>query len=367
MPLSIVHNDITLLRVDAIVNAANNQLTRGGGVCGAIFSAAGESELAEACARIGYCKTGNAVATGAFRLPTKYIIHTVGPVWQGGNQGEQAMLKACYQNSLVLAKSLKLQSIAFPLISSGIFDYPREQAFSVAVSAIGSFLAEYEMNVLLVLYQEKALDARSTRYEPLNEYIRSRNVSARNDAGTDNCGSMPAPLKSGGVVASAPPCAASPRADAIPSERAETAADSAAKQAAHADLLLVTRRLFSSGLTRALEQTGETFSQRLMRLIDERNMTDPEVYQRANLDRRLFSKIRGNLAYQPSKNTALALAVALRLNLDETADLLRRAGYALSPSSRFDLIVEYFIKKGNFNVYEINEALYAFDESQLGA
>ena len=228
---------------------------------------------------------------------------------------------------------MHLNSVAFPLISSGIFGYPKEQAFSVAVSEISAFLSRQEMNVFLVLYSEKPVDASDARYRPLNDYLQ-KGVFANEESEM--------------AYAAAPVCAAP--------------APHASKKA-----ILNPMRAFSSSLIRALEQKQETFSQRLLRYIRERDLIEPEVYQRANLDRRLFSKIRGNPSYQPSKNTALALCVALRLNLEETEDLLRRAGYALSPSSRFDLIVIYYIKKGNYNIYEINEALYAFDESQLGA
>jgi len=333
LPLQIIHGDITKLSADAIVNAANATLQQGGGVCGAIFAAAGERELAAACDRIGHCAVGEAVATDAFRLNAKAILHTLGPVWRGGESGEEIQLRACYRNCLQLAGSMHLNSVAFPLISSGIFGYPKEQAFSVAVSEISAFLSRQEMNVFLVLYSEKPVDASDARYRPLNDYLR-KGVFANEESET--------------AYAAAPVCAAP--------------APPASKKA-----ILNPMRAFSSSLIRALEQKQETFSQRLLRYIRERDLIEPEVYQRANLDRRLFSKIRGNPSYQPSKNTALALCVALRLNLEETEDLLRRAGYALSPSSRFDLIVIYYIKKGNYNIYEINEALYAFDESQLGA
>ena len=333
MPLQIIHGDITNVTADAIVNAANSALQQGGGVCGAIFAAAGERELAAACDKIGHCAVGEAVATEAFRLNAKTILHTVGPVWRGGESGEEALLRACYRNCLMLAESMRFQSIAFPLISSGIFGYPKEQAFSVAVSEIGAFLTRHEMQVFLVLYSEKPVDASDVRYRPLNEYLRTGSAANR---------------KSETCCAAEPPCAAP-----------------APPTAAKAKINPI--RAFSSSLIRALEQKQETFSQRLLRYIRERDLVESVVYQRANLDRRLFSKIRGNPSYQPSKNTALALCVALHLNLEETEDLLRRAGYALSPSSRFDLIVVYYIKKGNYNIFEINEALYAFDESQLGA
>ena len=334
LPLSIFHGDITRVSADAIVNAANSALQQGGGVCGAIFAAAGERELAAACNKIGCCAVGEAVATEAFRLNAKHIFHMVGPVWRGGNSGEEELLRACYRNCLKLARSMQLKSIAFPLISSGIFGYPKEQAFSIAVSEIGRYLLNDEMNVLLVLYDEKPVNEKDARFQLLNEYLRSSDS---------------------GQTGSAVCCYAEARCGA--------AAPAPAQKKAVLDPL----RQFSSSLIRALEQKEETFSQRLLRYIRERNLFEPEVYRRANLDRRLFSKIRGNPSYQPSKSTALALAVALRLNLEESEDLLRRAGYALSPSSRFDLIVVYYIKKGNFDIFEINEALYAFDEGQLGA
>lgn len=152
MSFQAVHGDITTFAADAIVNAANNALLQGGGVCGAIFAAAGARELSAACAEIGYCATGEAVATGGFRLPAKYVIHTVGPVWRGGESGEERLLRACYRNSLALAKSLQIKSIAFPLISGGIFGYPKERATAVAISEIGKFLETNEMDVSLVLY-----------------------------------------------------------------------------------------------------------------------------------------------------------------------------------------------------------------------
>jgi O-acetyl-ADP-ribose deacetylase (regulator of RNase III) len=334
LSLQIIHGDITKFSVDAIVNAANSALQQGGGVCGAIFAAAGARELAAACNQIGHCAVGEAVATSGFRLPAKHIFHTVGPVWRGGESGEEEQLRACYRNCLKLAESMQLKSVAFPLISSGIFGYPKQQAFSVAVSEIGRYLFHAEIDVFLVIYPTKPVEAKDARFHLLNEYLRSSDS---------------------GQTGSAICCSAEPRCGA------------AAPAPAQKEAVLDPLRQFSSSLIRALEQKEETFSQRLLRYIRERNLLEPEVYRHANLDRRLFSKIRGNPSYQPSKSTALALAVALHLNLEETDDLLRRAGYALSPSSRFDLIVVYYIKKGMFDIFEINETLYAFDESQLGA
>jgi len=344
MPLEIVRNDITLMRVDAIVNAANERLLMGGGVCGAIFAAAGAEALTKACAKIGYCKTGDAVLTRGFALPAKYVIHAVGPVWRGGTVGETELLAACYDNALSLALRQGIKSIAFPLISSGIYGFPKDVALSVATARIGAFLRENEMLVYLVVFDRASFQLSEQRFRSIQSYIDDRAVfatealHARRFASMSPSSAMPAAAKMPEPCGSIQPTV-SHHAPA-PSNKA---------------------------LEQMLQRAGEGFTQRLLRLIDERGMTDPQVYQRANLDRRLFSKIRSNRDYRPAKNTALALAVALRLNLDETADLLRRAGYALSPSSRADLIVEYFLREENYDIFEINEALFAFDESLLGS
>lgn len=367
MPLEIVRNDITNMRVDAIVNAANSGLQRGGGVCGAIFAAAGATELERECAKIGGCTTGGAVLTGGGKLPAKFIIHTVGPVWQGGQQGEEEKLRSCYRNSLELAVSRGFESVAFPLISSGIYGYPKDQALNVAVSEIGSFLLEHDIDVFLVVFDRDSYRLGEARQRSIQAFIDDAYAKARERERSSRLAELAFQLTqeretSARKEAKAAPCASpkappffQPKAGRKPEPEGEEEEADAAPLSA------------PSALERFIERASESFSQALLRLIDERGLTDPQVYQRANLDRRLFSKIRGNPQYRPSKNTALALAVALRLNLDQTQDLLRRAGYALSPSSRFDLIVEYFIREENYNIFEINEALFAFDESLLGA
>ena len=344
MPLEIVRNDITVMRVDAIVNAANEHLLMGGGVCGAIFAAAGAEALTKACTKIGYCKTGDAVLTRGFALPAKYIIHAVGPVWGGGAEGETELLAACYDNALALAHRQGIRSIAFPLISSGIYGFPKDVALSVATARIGAFLRENEMQVYLVVFDRASFQLSEQRYRSIQSYIDDRAVFATEALYARRFDSMP-------------PSPAMPAAAKMPAPCGSIEPTTSHHMPAPS----------KKTLEQMLQRAGEGFTQRLLRLIDERGMTDPEVYQRANLDRRLFSKIRSNRDYRPAKNTALALAVALRLNLDETADLLRRAGYALSPSSRADLIVEYFLREENYDIFEINEALFAFDESLLGS
>lgn len=329
MPLQLVRNDITKMKVDAIVNAANTALKRGGGVCGAIFSAAGAKELQAECDRIGGCKVGEAVISKGYNLPAKYIIHTVGPVWQGGHANEAQLLHNCYINSLNLALKHKCESIAFPLISSGIFGYPKDQALHVAISAISEFLLNNEANVYLVLFDKNAVTLSEKLFTAITEYIDDHYVDER-----------------------------------LLRERHRGIEYVAGRAVIRQDEVLYSP---SRSLEDVLGQLDETFSEMLLRLIDEKGLTDVETYKRANIDRKLFSKIRSNKDYHPSKATALALAIALKLNLDETLDLLSKAGYTLSPSSKFDVIIQYFIEEGNYNIFEINEALFYFEQATLGS
>lgn len=327
MPLLFIRNDITKMPVDAIVNAANESLLGGGGVDGCIHRAAGPELLAE-CRRLGGCRTGEAKLTGAYRLPCRYVIHTVGPVWRGGEHGEREQLVSCYRNSLRLAQEHGCETVAFPLISSGIFGYPKDQALRVAVDTIGAFLLEHDMTVYLVIFDRRAYQISGKLFADIAEYIDDHYVEAHTDPGAKH-------LRRGAL-------------------HREMAAPMCAPMAAPA-------------LDDLLEHLDAGFSETLLRLIDRSRKKDSEVYKKANVDRKLFSKIRNNSNYKPSKPTALAFAIALELDLAETKDLLARAGYALSASSKFDVIVEYFIRQGNYDIFAINEALFAFDQSLLGA
>ena len=328
MPLEIVRNDITKMKVDAIVNAANETLLGGGGVDGCIHRAAGPELLAE-CRTLGGCKTGDAKITKAYRLPCQYVIHTVGPVWNGGSHGERELLVSCYRTSLALAKEHGCETVAFPLISSGIFGYPKDQALRVAVDAISEFLAENDMTVYLVIFSRAAYQIGNKLFADIAAYIDDHYVDAHTDSRRERMRRM-------GVVES----------------RMLTAYEDAP--------------MATSGLDEALAHLDAGFSETLLKLIDRSGKKDSEIYKKANVDRKLFSKIRSNPAYRPSKPTAVAFAVALELSLPETRDLIARAGYALSASSKFDVIVEYFIARKNYNIFEINEALFAFDQSLLG-
>lgn len=342
MPLEIIRGDITAIKADAIVNAANNSLMPGGGVCGAIFDTAGYRQLEQACRIIGYCEVGHAVLTDAFALPAKYIIHTVGPIWQGGGQNEALLLRNCYMNSLWTAEKNGCQSIAFPLISTGVFGYPKAEAMQIAVSTIRTFLLEHEMHVLLVVFDRSTAMFSQKLMDSIQMYIDDHYV----DSHTFHRSELEHQYQTRQLREQRPiGLAMQPMAAAMP------ALDTEKKRRSLKDLV---------------DHLDESFSKMLLRLVDEKGMTDVEVYKRANIDRKLFSKIRRE-GYNPSKQTAIALAIALRLNLDETKELLGKAGYALSRSNKFDVVIEYFIVEKIYDIYEINEALFAFEQRLLGA
>lgn len=333
MPFNIIRADITKMETDAIVNAANSRLLMGGGVCGAIFNAAGAEKMQAACDKIGFCGLGEAVITKGFNLKAKYVIHTVGPIYKAGNTVQEKQLYSAYANSLKLAKSKRIKSIAFPLISSGIFGYPKSEAITVARQAIKDFLKDNDMDIYLVVYDRDAFEISKGLFDRIKSYIAETLVLPQSyDRRIDS--------------------------HSIPIERSVYESEMMFPQ--------MTANNASRSLDDLLKNLDETFSQMLLRLIDERNLKVSEVYKKANIDRKLFSKIRKDKNYRPKKSTVLSFAIALRLSLDETKDILGKAGFALSPSSRADVIVEYFIENENYDIFEINEALFAFDEQPLG-
>ena len=338
MPLEIVRNDITKMTVDAIVNAANESLLGGGGVDGAIHYAAGPELLAE-CKTLGGCKTGKAKVTSGYNLPAKYVIHTVGPIYEDGKHGEKALLESCYRESLALAKVHNCETVAFPLISSGVYGYPKDQALKVAIDVISDFLLENEMKVYIVIFDKAAYKISEKLFSDIAEYIDDNYVDEHTDYRRERS-RMNYPCQSV-MIGSAQP--------------------------EYLDLCECKAMSAEDDLDVKLKQIDESFSQMLLRKIDEKGMTDAECYKKANIDRKLFSKIRSDVHYKPSKPTAIAFAISLELTLSETEDMLKKAGFALSHSNKFDIIIEYFISKGNYNIFEINEALFAFDQSLLGA
>ncbi len=389
MPLSLMRQDITHLRVDSVVNAANEGLRPGGGVCGAIFAAAGFDDLRQACEEIGHVDTGSAVATPAFALPARHIIHTAGPIWYGGKSGERDLLASCYRSSLELAWGLGDRSIAFPLISAGIYGYPPAEALAVAIGEIRAFLLEQpDMEVILCLFDRRATTLTQGLFGTIEHYIDDTYVEtspyARDRASglwTDmDAQRVNTAIPEGYARNDGAPMAA-PAAPAPKSHRRRKGAKWPFRKKER-DVSEEALGSYTAGkpqdtatwapvgtqvsLEQMLSQLDEPFSILLLSMIDERGLTDAQVYSRANLSRQYFSKLRSGKV-NPSKRVVLSLAVALKLSLNETQALLERAGHALSHANKFDVIVEWFIKTGQYDVFEINEALFAFDQPLLGA
>ena len=357
MPFQIVCGDITRMKADAIVNAANNTLLGGGGVDGAIHRAAGP-ELLRECRTLGWCDTGDAKITGGYRLPARYVIHTVGPVWKGGGYGERGLLYSCYRKSLALALERGCASVAFPLISSGVYGYPKAQALRIAEEAIGAFLEKHDMDVYLTLVGDTSFVGDDALAVDVMGYVGK--VLEHASLMYGNMKAMPSgqsPRRLGGRVSH-------PHEAAEPTEEDEVFPYDGSADAARCE---APRLQSMPDWDDILRNTDEGFSQALLRLIDERGMTDVQCYKRANVDRKLFHKIRSNPDYRPGKITVFAFAVALELSLEETRGLLDKAGFSLSHSSRFDIILEYFISHGIYDIFRINEVLFRFDMPLLGS
>ncbi len=376
MPFEIVRNDITKMQTDAIVNAANPSLLGGGGVDGAIHRAAGPDLLAE-CRTLGGCETGKAKLTGGYRLPCRYVIHTVGPVWRDGNSGERELLASCYRESLKLAAEYGCESVAFPLISSGVYGYPKDQAVKVAAEAVQEYLADHDLYVYLVIYDRDAFLISRSLYADIRSYIDDSAIDPdyyRIQEMRRRAYNRPLPLAGEAV-----PLPKGKKQGILPdirrrrTERDKEKGAPAEEKAVREEALWDSAEKYepaaamTSGLEEYLSHLDESFRDMLLRKIDEKQITDAECYRKANIDRKLFNKIKNQADYRPGKSTVLALAISLRLPMAEIREMLGKAGFSLSRSSKFDMIVEYFIRRGNYNIYEINEALFSFDQKLLGS
>lgn len=344
MPFEIVRNDITQMHVDAIVNTANPRPVIGLGVDSMIHEAAGP-QLLQARQEIGHIDMGCAVITPAFNLRAKFVIHTVGPVWDGGSYGEESYLRNCYDHSLSLALEYGCKSIAFPLISTGNYGFPKDKALQIAISAFSEFLLEHEMQICLVVFDSTSFKLSEKLFQSVASYIDENYVEACTMATYGNTEER--------------------RHTKIRRRREMEICES---RALFEETLPCAPMVASkaASLEDMLKQADAGFTETLLKLIDKTGRKDSEIYKKANLSKQHFSKIRNNPNYKPTKATALALAIALELDLDATKDLIGRAGYALTNSSKFDLIIRYFIEQKNYNVVEINIALYEFDQSLLG-
>ncbi len=415
MPFQIIRNTITKVRADAIVNTANPEPIYADGTDRAVYEAAGAEALLAARRGIGRIAVGKAAVTPAFALPAKYIIHTVGPVWEGGHAGEFEALASCYRESLTLAEQLGCRSIAFPLIATGVYGFPKDRALEIALAEIRAFLeAERpgedegnagpadEMAVTLVVFDRASFDLSAGLVENVRQFIDDREAAWRRERefrginavpilgqmAPEENRSAPAPAASYSMPRSAPSGAGSKRslrdrlvgkfqrkADLDEAEERSAPepalaepdqAEPVRSEPVRSEPVCSEPVRSARSLDDLMSNIGETFQECLLRLIDEKGMTDPEVYKRANIDRKLFSKIRSRADYQPSKRTACAFAIALRLNMDETVDLLVKAGLAFSPASRFDLILEYCIQYHIYDIFEVNALLFDYDQPLLG-
>jgi O-acetyl-ADP-ribose deacetylase (regulator of RNase III) len=330
MPFQIIRDNIINLKADAIVNSAAPNVLIGLGVDKAIHDAAGPDLFTER-KRIGEIKTGESFISSAFKLKSKYVIHTVGPIWYGGTHNEYEMLNKCYLSSLELAFENKCQSIAFPLISTGVYGFPKDQALNIAIASIKSFLETHEMMVYLVVFDKESYMLSKDLFESVNSFI--------DDSLTKEVDEFLMYSRDTFNANYFEPSKTKKISSIVSRERS---------------------------LDDLMDELDETFSESLLKHIDRKNVPDSVIYNKANIDRKHFSKLR-NKDYHPSKKTAVALAIALELNLDETKDLIGRAGYALSRSNYFDIIIEYCITNDVYDVFYINSILFQYEQPMLGA
>ena len=335
MPLQIIRQDITKMKVDAIVNTTNKKMIGYSGIDKAVHTIAGPEMDAE-CATLVPLGLGQAKITGGYGLPCKYVIHTSDPVWQGGLVGESAILRSCYIESLKLALQSGCRTVAFPLISSGAYGYPKDQVLKFAIQTITEFLFHNELTVYLCVFDKESYTFSQKLFDDIQDFIEGDDSEKQDDDDDFDC--------SFAIMRSVRMCSEE--------EPPKVLKETSAKKKTLQDYM---------------KERDKSFGERLFMLIDESGMTDVECYKKANVDKKTFSKIKCNLkTYKPSKQTAVAFAIALRLDLEETQDLLASAGMTLSRSFTFDNIIRYFIQNENYDIFEINEALFEFDQTLLG-
>lgn len=340
MPLQIIRQDITKMKVDAIVNTTNEKMIGYSGVDLAVHTIAGP-ELDVECSKIAPLGLGQAKITNAYKLPCKYVIHTSGPIWQGGLSGESDFLRSCYVESLKLAVENKCRSIAFPLISSGMYGFPKDQVLKFAVQTITEFLFDHELMVYVCVFDKESYSFSQKLFNDIQEFIDDEYVDENDEAfewSTDEID---------GCFECSRACEPIPPAKALREETFDKASN--------------------KSLEDYLKQMDRSFQEMLFDLIDESGMSDVECYKKANVDKRTFSKIKSNKNYRPSKQTIIAFAISLQLDMDQTQELLATVGFTLSRSNVFDNIIRFFIHNGNYDIYEINQALFEFDQVLLGS
>ena len=351
MPIRIIRQDITKIKCDAIVNPTNRHMWPGGGADAAIHEAAGP-ELLEYCQKLGGVSVGEAKITPAFNLPCKYVIHTAGPEWEGGLSGERVLLRSCYKESMKLAIEHRCKTVAFPLIASGLYGYPKDKVLKEATDVLSKFLKQYEMDVYIVVYDKTAYSISRELYDDVQSFVDNFYVEMHSDM-FDNFREEDtyASYKASRIMCEKLSAPEEPNEDC--SIEAPVCCDSVPFQSARLDKML--------------KDMDKGFAETLFDYIDKKGLTDVEAYKCANVSRKTFSKIKCDKHHKPSKITAISFAVGLHLNLDETKHLLSTAGLALSRADKFDVIIEYFIMSGKYKtIHDVNEVLYQFDQLLLG-
>lgn len=358
MPFRIVRNDITKMHLDAIVNTANPMPEYGPGIDTAVYEAAGVDKLLARRREIGVVERGSSFITDGYALPAKYIIHTVGTAWRGGDQGEEEIIRKCYRSIFTLVVDNNIESLGIPLLASGSYGFPKGIALRIAISEIESFMADHDPELYLVVFDEKSFSLSSELYGDIDAYINDNYVEEKKKEEYSA-------FRSPGV------------SSAERRSRKNLLGVSLGKAAAPKEKMLYAASVCEDAVCMAplekersledvIKDLDKTFMEMVFSFADARGMTDVEVQKKANLDRKAFSKLKCGTTKNPSKSTALALAVALKLNLDDTKDLLARAGLALSPCSKQDVIVQYFIEREAYDIYQINFALFEHGEQILG-
>ena len=346
MPLQIIRQDIAKMKVDAIVNTTNEEMVGYSGVDLAVHTLAGP-ELDAECEVLAPLGLGQAKISGGYNLPCKYVIHTSGPIWRGGLVGESIILRSCYVESLKLAVKHGCRSVAFPLISSGVYQYPKDQVLKFAIQTITEFLLDHELMVYICVFDKDSYTFSQKLFNDIKAFIDDDYVDDHDEDFYLERNNR---------------AACSMCARNVPVMREEAIEDKCNSSS------MPMSTAVEKSLDEYLRNMDKPFAYKLFDLIDESGMTDVECYKKANIDKKTFSKIKCNpKTYKPSKQTAVAFAIALRLNLDETQDLLASAGLTLSRSFTFDKIIRYFIQNEVYDIFEINEALFEFDQALLGS
>ena len=352
MPFTIVRNNITNMMVDAIVNTANPYPVIGDGTDRAIHEAAGD-KLLEARKKIGAIAPGQAAITLAYDLDARFVIHTVGPVWIDGNHDEKKTLEGCYRNSLKLAMLNKCESLAFPLISSGTYGFPKDLALQIATNTISKFVMHHDIMVYLVVFDKGSYSLSEKLFNDIESYIDENYVDEQFDIEYRNDIRFNKNLKSEILFSKSADLYERPKElDEMPSPMESVVCGTVSFEDTDWDDLF--------------DDMDETFSESLLRIIAAKGMTNAQAYNKANIDKKHFAKIKNNKDYRPTKYTVLAFAIALKLSMDETKALMEKAGLALTKSNKFDLIVSYFIEHKKYDVFELNDVLFEYDLPLLG-